>query len=70
MKKKKKPRFTIAMDTSLFAELINNLRERGSEGRAVEILLLMARGKMERIQGRPWLDEICGLEANLYRISF
>lgn len=65
---KRKPRFTITMDTS--AELMNKLRERGSAGRAVEILLLIAGEKMERIQGQSRLDEICRLKAKLYRIIF
>lgn len=66
---KRKPRFTITMDTS--AELMNNLRERGSAGRAVEILIVSIVGeKMERIQGRSRLDEICQLKAKPYKIIF
>lgn len=67
---KRKPRFTITMDTSLYAEFMNNWRERGSGGRGAETLLLIAGEKMEKIQGQSWLDEICRLRPKLYGITF
>lgn len=68
---KRKPRFTVTMDTSLYAESMSNLRERGERRKSAgDSFIDGGRVDGEKKKGQLWLDEIWRLKLKLCRLHY